>query len=257
MAQGLAGRLLTLFRRRRRAKRLGIDFRRAASWQLPKSLVINGERWQVTAPRDNGTKGAFLDIFLDDCYGIESVDQQVRTVLDIGAHAGFFSMHARNTYPDALIHAYEPNPQMTPILEHQARAARFIVYPEAVGNRDGFVELDINEDSVQTRSRPTDNGSIRQVSFQRCVERLGGHVDILKLDCEGAEWTIFDDVKTWGRVRYVAMEYHLVSEHTTGDVLFSLQNLGFRILRFTSNSSNTSGFGLVWAVRQAPLGKNA
>jgi hypothetical protein len=68
-------------------------------------MFVKGTRWAISGPDDSGTKNAFLEVFLDDCYGIESIGHSVRTVLDIGAHAGFFSMHARNTYPDAIIHA--------------------------------------------------------------------------------------------------------------------------------------------------------
>ena len=107
-------------------------------------MFVNGKRWAISAPDDGGTKGAFLNIFLDDCYGIESIGHPVRTVLDIGAHAGFFSMHARNTFPDAIIHAYEPNPNMKEFLEHQSGIGGFTYLLEAVGNKDDMVLLDID-----------------------------------------------------------------------------------------------------------------
>ena len=58
---------------------------------LPAKMFANGKRWAISAPADNGTKIAFLDIFLDCCYGIVSIGHSVRTVLDIGAHAGLWS----------------------------------------------------------------------------------------------------------------------------------------------------------------------
>ena len=137
-------RIYNLLRRRYRARRLGIEFRRGASWVLPAKMFVNGRRWAISAPDDRGTEGAFLNIFLDDCYGIESIGHPVRTVLDIGAHAGFFSMHARNTYPDAIIHAYEPNPNMKEFLEHQSGIGGFTYLLEAVGNKDDMVLLDID-----------------------------------------------------------------------------------------------------------------
>jgi FkbM family methyltransferase len=69
----------------------------------------------------------------------------VRTVLDIGAHAGFFSVHALNTYPDAIIHAYEPKPNMKEFLEHQSGIGGFTYLLEAVGNKDDTVLLDRRE----------------------------------------------------------------------------------------------------------------
>ena len=37
-------------------------------------------------------------------------------------------MHARNTYPDAIIHAYEPNPNMKQFLEHQSEIGGFTYF---------------------------------------------------------------------------------------------------------------------------------
>jgi hypothetical protein len=85
-----------------------------------------------SASRTTAARRAPFSIsFLDDCYGIESIGHPVRTVLVFGAHAGFLSMHARNTYPDAIIHAYEPNPNMKQFLEHQSGIEGFTYSLEA------------------------------------------------------------------------------------------------------------------------------
>jgi len=231
-------RIYNLLRRRYRARRLGIEFRRGASWVLPAKMFVNGRRWDISAPDDRGTEGAFLNIFLDDCYGIESIGHPVRTVLDIGAHAGFFSMHARNTYPDAVIHAYEPNPNMKEFLEHQSGIGGFSYFLEAVGNKDDMVRLHTYaKDSVLTSCRP--GGDIPQVTFRTCILRLGGSVDLLKLDCEGAEWSILTDTDSLAAVRSLTMEYHLYLEderHTVAELVSIVRKLGFRILEQTSSA---------------------
>ncbi len=51
----------------------------------------------------------FGEIFLRDCYGIESLPGDIRTVLDVGANLGLFSMAAIHRFPDAVIESYEPN----------------------------------------------------------------------------------------------------------------------------------------------------
>src|SRR5262249_34403075 len=97
----------------------------------------------------------------------------------------FFSMHVRNTYPDAIIHAYEPNPNMKRFLEHQSGIGGSTYFLEAVGKKDDMVHLDIDaKESVHTKCRQ--GGDIPQVAFRTCLLRLGGNVDLLKLDCEGA-----------------------------------------------------------------------
>jgi hypothetical protein len=77
-----------LFRRRYRARPLGIEFRRGANWVLPGEMFVNSMRWAISAPYDN--------ILCDGAGYCRS--------------RWIFSVHARNTYSDAIIHTYEPNP---------------------------------------------------------------------------------------------------------------------------------------------------
>ena len=239
-------RLIALFHRRRRAKRLGVEFHRASGWKLPESAFINGNQWAIRAPDDNGTKVAFLDIFLDDCYGVERVASEAQAILDIGAHAGFFSMHARSLCPLATIHAYEPNPANQEYLSYQSQVGGFTYFPEAVGFQAGKVRVVPAEDSVQSQAVVDDGGTIPQVSLRQCIERLGGRVDLVKLDCEGAEWGIFEDCEAWQAVAYLSMEYHLINGHTVHDVKSTVERLGFQIVKQTVSAPT---WGLLWARR--------
>jgi hypothetical protein len=71
-----------------------------------------------------------------------------RTTTSCANDAGYcrsrwiFSVHARNTYPDAIIHTYEPNPSMKKFLEHQSGIGGFTYFLKAIGNNDDMVFLD-------------------------------------------------------------------------------------------------------------------
>lgn len=244
----IISRVINLFRRSQQARKFGIQFTRTADWQLPKQVIINNELKSLNLPDDNGTRVAFLDIFLDDCYGINQrhVSQPVETILDIGSHAGLFSLYARTVYPNALIHGYEPNKEMQFYLDHQSKIGNFKYYMEAVGSKEGKVKLSTNSDSVLTFSSPDKTGSIRQVPFKECIQQLGGNVDILKMDCEGAEWDIFNDTESWKCVKYLTMEYHLINHYSTQDLLDKVAGLGFTILKITYDQPT---YGLLWAKR--------
>jgi len=55
-------------------------------------------------------------------------------------------------------------------------------------------------------------------------------VDLVKLDCEGAEWSILSDSKAWKNVGRLAMEYHLFEQPQTHDEIVSLiEAAGFEI----------------------------
>lgn len=222
-------RIYQLLARKTRAKKLGIEFERASEFKLPKSLVINGRNKSVTLPEETGVEVAFIDILLDDCYGLEKLSKPISKILDIGGHIGLFSLAARNRFPQAVIHAYEPNYTLEKYLKSQADAAGFEYFMEAVGLEAGKVTLDLHEDSVQTRSKVDESGNIPQVAFRQAIDRLGGSIDLAKLDCEGAEWQIFQDRDAWQSVQNLSMEYHLWPDRTHDEVRQVVRNLGFKI----------------------------
>lgn len=211
----MLSRFKTLIQRRIAANRLGLSFKRAASFCTPQNIIgQNGKAVELHLPADAGTRGTFIDILLDDVYGLHRLPSSVSTVMDIGCHAGLFAAQARLKWPDAVIHGYEPNPQMRSYWERQAGSFRYAVYPEAVGMMSGFVSIHASSDSVHARSETVASSSIPQVSFGEAVHRLGVSVDLVKLDCEGAEWGILQDEDTWKRVQYLTMEFHLWAGYT-------------------------------------------
>jgi hypothetical protein len=66
------------------------------------------------------------------------------------------------------------------------------------------------------------------------------------MDCEGAEWDIFNDTESWKCVKYLTMEYHLVNHYSTQDLLDKVVGLGFKILKITDDQAT---YGLLWAKR--------
>ncbi|MGB3266370.1 MAG: FkbM family methyltransferase [Microcoleus sp.] len=222
-------KLVQLLRRKIRAKKLGIKFNRVASFQLPEQLIVQEKHYQVNIPSEKGMDGEFIEVLLDDCYGVERLSPSLRTIIDVGANVGLFPIVARNRFPHAVIHAYEANPYLENYLKHQSKIANFTYFMEAVGAEDGKVVLDIREVSGKTRSTVSASGDIPMVSFRRAIDRIGGSVDLAKVDCEGAEWLLFEDRDTWQLVQNLSLEYHLWSGHTHAETRQVIENLGFRI----------------------------
>jgi FkbM family methyltransferase len=237
------GHLLT---RRRNARRLDVPFTRASTFEIPQSVRVGGRAIRLSVPRQPYQRVAFVELLLDDCYDLQAIARasRVRTVLDIGANVGLFGVAARSAFPEAMIHAYEPNPALEPDLADQARQAGVTYFLEAVGAASGTVTLDFDRDqSVLSRTRA--GGSIPQVAFATAIERLGGAVDLVKMDCEGAEWDILDDRESWSRVAQVTMEYHLDGPRSHDTIVAVLTALGFGIVW----QRRLDGFGLIRAVR--------
>jgi FkbM family methyltransferase len=221
-------RFLTLNQRKQSARRLGFNFRRAGDFTLPSEIRIDSRNSRLSLPDDGGTRTAFIDVLLDDCYGLRKLPANLERVLDIGAHAGLFSLAARLRFPNAQIHAYEPNPQMQSFLSKQADIGRFSFFGCAVGLAEGRVSLDLCDDSVQTRVHAGEQGEIQCVSFAQAVAGLNGVLDLVKLDCEGAEWEILQDEAAWQKVHNLTMEFHLWAGYTLEELKSRVAQLGFK-----------------------------
>jgi FkbM family methyltransferase len=227
-----------------------VPFFRRASFTLPEVVRVGEQTVPVAAPREHGATNDFITCFLDDEYGLSEGKLVLNTVADIGANIGFFSMAARSYFPRATIHAYEPNPRVTPYVSKNAESARFQLFSEAVGAVEGFVRMEDNSDSNQARTAPVSDSSkgVPQVSLATVVQRLGGHVDLIKVDCEGAEWDLFADSESWGAIGRVRMEYHLWGRHEYSEVQAAFDRLGFKI----EHHASSGDWGTVWCRNVRP-----
>jgi FkbM family methyltransferase len=170
----------------------------------------------------------FHEIVIDDCYHLNEIKEPVRTILDIGANIGPFAIAARHHFPTATIHCYEPNRALEKHLAAHCSGIGAQYFIEAVGSKGAAVSLRYKNRSMDTEIKLDTNGSTMQTAFADAVAKLGV-VDLLKLDCEGAEWDIFSDSVPWAKVHRLRMEYHLWAKpnSTVRAVEAVLRDLGF------------------------------
>jgi len=233
------------------ARRFGIRFLRRAAFELPEVIYLNGKKVPLASRKEHGAKIDAMVCFVEDDYGLSSLPHTPRTILDIGANLGFFSMAARGYFPDATIHAYEPNPRIHSFVRANAVSAGFSLFSEAVGRADGEVFMVDSGDSNQASVAISGDGTpVTQTAFRNVIDRLGGEVDLAKIDCEGAEWELFECGEQWAKVRSLRMEYHLLSKWTFDDVVDRVCNqLRFRLLHHVSSGQ----WGTIWAERSDAL----
>lgn len=212
-------------------------------------IKLNGRRISLDFPAAERPRQEyeFSKIVIDDCYRLREVEN-VQTILDIGSNVGLFAIAARRRFPHATIHCYEPNPAVVPFLQSHCAQAKCQVFPAAVGLGEGQVSLRTDDAGTLFSTTIADSlGGVTQVSFASAVGKLG-QVDLLKLDCEGAEWEIFDDLKTWKSVRCLAMEYHLWAKPgASADMLRDrLFGIGFSKIHIDNDGAQ---WGMAFAAR--------
>jgi len=166
----------------------------------------------------------FKEIFMDECYlaGLEHPVPSGATVVDIGANAGYFTLFAVSCFADARVFSFEPVPVNYAQLERQRKlnSARPIkCFPKAVAGQAGEISLAFDSSDSFTTSatiiRQTDRQAesikvpcltLLQVLDENNIQRC----DLLKMDCEGAEYEILYNCppEYLRRIDQIAMEVH-------------------------------------------------
>jgi FkbM family methyltransferase len=149
-------------------------------------------------------------------------------IVDLGANFGMFSKLCSMLFPEADIYAYEPNPSPVIWLRQNSVGTRIRVLPFAVWDSSGVVKLDTKCDS--TNSRVWDNGDLDVECVAASEVADGRQIDFLKMDCEGAEWTILRDPSLLARVKEFRLAYHL-DGHSVEELRELIERSGHRIVR--------------------------
>ncbi|HET7115943.1 MAG TPA: FkbM family methyltransferase, partial [Hanamia sp.] len=175
----------------------------------------------------------------------------VKAIVDVGANQGVFVIAARQFFPEAKIDCYEPNPQLADTLNFNAAQLNATPYLEAVMQYDCKVNLHFTESDLATTASKSDTGNVIGSSLATVIKRIG-KIDILKLDCEGAEWGLLEDNENWKQVKSLSMEYHLWGkEGAKIEHLFTLlDSIHFELMHHTIYNSQQ---GLIVAINKSLL----
>ncbi len=171
------------------------------------------------------------------------------TVVDLGANVGDFSTLIRRSYGCRVI-AVEANPQLV----ERVRAIEGVeALHAAVTDRSGEIELMLSDNPEASTVLPGGQGmqlngsrvrvptcTLEEVLAKHAVE----HVDLLKVDIEGAEVPVLLSTPEalLRRIDQITMEFHdfcgLVTPEQLAAVVERLESLGFDGLRFGSDNMN-------------------
>jgi FkbM family methyltransferase len=243
-------KVLLFARRALRAAQHGFLFKGTSRTTYPRGLRVAGRMRPMTSPAERMTVHDLIDVVLDDCYGLRRLSSPPSTILDVGANIGVFSVHAQDRFPQATIHAYEPDPGTFAYLERNASKPGVALFNAGVAAAAGRAEMVQRGQSVINQTRAVEGGPVPLTSLAEAVQRLGGSVDLLKIDCEGFEWDIMSDPRPFAAVRTMRMEYHLVDGRRLDDLRSAIATLDHRITHLAPNESDGFGFGIVWTERQ-------
>jgi FkbM family methyltransferase len=185
------------------------------------------------------------------------------TIIDAGANVGVFSLWAARRLGAVCIVAIEPSLRMANALRANLErndleqvtvleAALGGQRREAVLYRRGAEVMDTLFERDNHGSQFQAVGNVNVVTLDDVFTMVQiDRCDLLKLDCEGAEYETLFSVSedTLARVDCIAAEYHLgLNEHEPRSLQRFLENKGFSVTRFDPLDEES---GYLHASRQA------
>lgn len=159
----------------------------------------------------------FREIFLSKDYYFGSNQNQER-IVDCGANIGMSVLFHKYFHPQAEIIAFEPNPSAFELLEINIRANKLTgvtCIQKAVSENEEPIQFFVNDDKGSLLSSVrSDRGGQKAINIETTLlsKYLNEHTALLKIDVEGAEWLILNDLKANAgkleQVKHIILEYH-------------------------------------------------
>lgn len=206
-------RLITLIKNWQEAIDAKLTGKPLKTLSFRNGIVLNGS---------NTISLAFLlqEIWIDEIYKypgyhIKSGD----VIIDIGANIGAFSTYAAIHHPDVTVYAYEPCPENFQLLDLNIKNSNLqnvkIVQKAVAGSSDTrFLHLNPFSSGAHSLTFTTTEASCLSVN---CItldeifeEKNIKKCDLLKIDCEGSEYEIFENCHSniLNKVSKIICEYH-------------------------------------------------
>lgn len=203
-----------------------------------------------------GNASPIVEVFRDGEYDIPVAWGDLDRIVDVGAHVGSFTAWAAWQAPQARLLAVEPEPRnfrdLLLNVERNQLGHRVECVESALAAVSGTIELHVplHRDTTSTFAASGSRVEVEAISLSDLLDRMDGRIDLLKLDCEGAEWTVLSELpgELWSIISRIVMECHATSVNRVEDMIVLLQNSGFGVEVIERNPS-----GVGWYAEIATL----
>jgi len=209
-----------------------------------------GER--VVRARFNGgiyslhVRGGTLDAAIFEqivCEGSEyrlPIDLQPKVIFDVGANIGAAAVYFAARYPQAKVYCFEPLPENLDLLRRNVSAFgdRVMVVPMGLGDTEGTFEYRPSDDPTNfgggtfhsvgcADSDPLKLPVTTLAKF--CREHPIEKIDVMKIDTEGAEWSVLSGMspKMLAGISVLLGELHGIDDGKMIQVLSTTHELGY------------------------------
>jgi FkbM family methyltransferase len=175
------------------------------------------------------------EIFEREIYRFQTA-KTAPVIIDCGANIGLATIYFKRLYPQSVIIAFEPDPQIFEVLSNNCRVFSTTgveLINKGLWNKEAVVSF---KREGSEAGRISNNGGFQSrvinISTVSLRDYLKKPVDFLKMDIEGAETEVLNDcADLLGKVDNIFVEYHSFPNRpqTLHRILEILAASGFRI----------------------------
>jgi FkbM family methyltransferase len=214
--------------------------KRSKIYQEEQYYVLQHNNVKIYSKYDFFFKSLYQQIFLDEFYDFNTTKKNP-VIVDLGANIGFGVIYWKSKYPDSKILAVEPSVSVYENLLVNINKNEFHSV-ETLNKAIWFenTQLEFAADEMISGSLILEKKLPKKyvVSTMKLSEINLDEIDFLKIDIEGAENYILDDInKILSRVKNVFIEYHsfVHLDQNLSSLLSILEKNNFRYFMQTEN----------------------
>lgn len=174
------------------------------------------------------------DLYISNQYFFSS-DKTKPVILDCGGNIGLSAVYFKKLFPNAEITVFEPDANLFSLIEKNVseNALEGIQLEQcALGDREGIAEFFVSSEYSMAGSL-----SDRRVRFGDTIEKnhvpikklspfIHGSIDMLKMDIEGGEFVVFEEIKSkLPSIENIVCEVHCSKDEMGMDLLGILKCL--------------------------------
>ncbi|MHB9138916.1 MAG: FkbM family methyltransferase [Victivallaceae bacterium] len=183
--------------------------------------------------------GLFNEIFLHHEYHFTAANETPH-IIDCGSNIGMSVIYFKMLYPEAEIVAFEPGKEAFACLDENIKnnlLSPVTAHQTALADREGEIDFYCDQDKAGSLVMSTNPARMskqkRVVKVTRLSNYIDRTVDFLKMDVEGAEMEIMEDLRRADKLKHIrqmAIEYHhhIISDsNELSKMLRLLEDAGF------------------------------
>jgi FkbM family methyltransferase len=189
-------------------------YKKLLKWRI-KPIYLKFNNQKIYFPIFSECIALLEEIFINKIYEIKLIYPNL--MIDEGSNIGVTALYFSSKFPNLKILYFEPNPSASKYLEKNTKKNKITCYNYGLGSSERTSNLYSNQAGSTTATLYTHHEKfpkIDKVVIKKLSSYVNSEVQLLKIDTEGAEFEILEDLLNSRKIRFIKnmiVEFHMMS----------------------------------------------